>query len=93
MNKYFGYQVVDPNILNSATHLAMPTRPPSPYPSTIPKVVPEGDALVHNYVRAARRNGTRGFRFWLQPITDGIEICDCKWAPELPEHYRSVTKS
>lgn len=63
------------------------------YPSTIPKVIPPGAALVHNHVHPARRQGTRGFRFWLQPGTDGIELCDCKWAPEVSQHYRSVKKS
>jgi hypothetical protein len=63
------------------------------YPPSIPTTVPSRQVLVHNHVRPARRQGTRGFRFWLQAPDDRLERCDCGWAPELPEHYRAVTRS
>jgi hypothetical protein len=58
------------------------------YPLKIPAVVPSGQALVHNQVRPARLQGTRGFRFWLQRPDSRLIACDCGWASRLPEHYR-----
>jgi hypothetical protein len=58
------------------------------YPSRLPGNVPVGYVLVHNIVKPARRQGTRGFRYWLQAPADNLEICPCRWAPELPQHYR-----
>ena len=59
------------------------------YLDRVPAAVPPGQVLVHNQVRPARRGGTRGFRFWLQaPPADNLEVCPCRCAPELPEHYR-----
>jgi hypothetical protein len=58
------------------------------YPERIPATVPLGQVLVHNTVRPARRQGTRGFRYWLQAPADNLEVCPCGWAPEVPEHYR-----
>ena len=58
------------------------------YPLKIPISVAPGQVLVHNHVRPARRQGTRGFRFWLQKAAALVVICDCGWAPALPEHYR-----
>jgi hypothetical protein len=54
----------------------------------IPRTVPPGQVLVHNHIRPARRQATRGFRYWLQPLDEHVEPCECGWAPELPEHYR-----
>jgi hypothetical protein len=51
--------------------------------------VPAGVVVVHNNVRPARRLGSRGFRAWLQPLTDErLEVCECRWAPEAGRHYR-----
>ena len=58
------------------------------YPPKIPATVTAGSVVVHNHVRPSLRQGTRGFRFWLQEPNDLVERCDCPWAPELAEHYR-----
>ena len=53
--------------------------------------IPAGHVLVHNHVRPphrSTRSGIRGFRYWLQVLTDDLASCDCGWAPEVPEHYR-----
>ena len=63
------------------------------YPPTIPTSVEPGQALVHNNVRPARRQGAGGFRFWLQPPTNDITRCDCEWAPQIPVHYHLVSRS
>lgn len=48
-----------------------------------------GNVVVHNQVYpVARRNGTRGSRFWQQAPTRKLEVCPCSWAPELGVHYR-----
>jgi hypothetical protein len=59
------------------------------YPSKLPEAIPAGKVLAHNHVRPARKQGRRGFRFWLQtpdPIT--LTACNCGWAEELGQHYR-----
>jgi hypothetical protein len=57
-----------------------------------PEDVPAGMGIVHNHiVPPVRRIGVRGFRIWAQALDDSdpqIEICLCKWAPELGQHYR-----
>jgi hypothetical protein len=57
-----------------------------------PEDVPAGMGIVHNHiVPPARRIGARGFRIWVQALDDSdppLEICPCKWAPELGRHYR-----
>jgi hypothetical protein len=64
------------------------------YPPSIPRVVPPGQVLVHNRIRPDRRQGARGFLYWLQAPEYQhvyqlvVERCPCGWAPELPEHYR-----
>jgi hypothetical protein len=58
------------------------------YPPRLPVTVPADRVLVHNTVRPARRQGARGFRYWLQSPSEKLEICSCGWAPELAEHYR-----
>lgn len=58
------------------------------YPSKIPSDVPTGQVLVHNTVKPARRQSTRGFRYWLQQGGVGLVVCDCQWAPELSVHYQ-----
>ncbi len=52
--------------------------------------VPEGKVVVHNHVVPARRLGVRGFRTWTQGQNEepAIEVCPCKWAPELGAHFR-----
>lgn len=70
--------------------LAIPAEPP-----------PAGQLVVHNRVVPTRRLGSRGFRAWIastEPDPPGrwlggahqVIRCDCGWAPELPEHDRSV---
>ena len=61
----------------------------------MPHTIPEGMALVHNYVGPTRRLGsrTRGFRVWLDnPNDDHYIKCDCSWAPELGDHYRVASR-
>jgi hypothetical protein len=41
------------------------------YPAKLPRQIPTGQALVHNFVRPGRRPGPRGARFWLQDPPDG----------------------
>ena len=61
------------------------------YPTRIPAEdeIPDGCLLVHNRVRPALRQGTRGFRFWLTPVGDpGVVECRCGRAPKSGVHYR-----
>jgi hypothetical protein len=60
------------------------------YPGRIPDEheLPADQVLVHNNVRPARRQGTRGFRFWLAKADDTHVLCECGWAPESGGHYR-----
>ena len=72
------------------------------YLSGIPrKPLPPGQVVVHNRVAPTRRLGSRGFRAWIAATEpDPPELarlhqvirCGCGWAPELPEHYRSVVE-
>jgi len=57
------------------------------YPRKIPRALPPGKVLVHNGVTPARRQGERGFRFWIQDPHDGLETCECGWGPEAVGHY------
>ena len=61
------------------------------YPRHIPSEaeIPPGAVVAHNNVRPARRQGTRGFRFWTQARTAEPKLvrCGCGWAPELREHF------
>jgi hypothetical protein len=60
------------------------------YLSKIPTKIPDGQVVVHNHVRpTTRRLGSRGFRAWLAEPNERLVVCDCGWAPELGEHYRS----
>lgn len=59
-----------------------------PSRSRIPVELPPGHVLVHNHVRPAQRQGTRGFRFWLQAPDAHLERCACGWAQHLAAHYR-----
>lgn len=65
---------------------------PGEYLLRIPKPedVPAGKVVVHNQVRRTRQLGSRGFRAWLQPASESVEVCPCDWAPELNQHYRMV---
>ena len=46
------------------------------YPPTIPTGLPAGTVLVHNHARPARRQGSRGFRYWLaQPGARLERVC------------------
>jgi hypothetical protein len=54
-----------------------------------PADVPEGRVVVHNAVfPTGRRLNENGFRAWLQIPSERLEVCPCKWAPQLGEHYR-----
>jgi hypothetical protein len=53
------------------------------YYDRVPKSIPAGKVLVHNDVYpVARRNGSRGSRFWLQPMAANLLRCDCGWHPD-----------
>ena len=57
----------------------------------IPDTVPADRLVVHNHVRPQARLGLNGFRAWLygpDPDPKRVKVCDCGWAPQLPEHYR-----
>ena len=58
------------------------------YLSGVPKKVPPGRVVVHNWVRPAQRLGERGFRAWTQLPDERVVVCGCDWAPHLSEHYR-----
>lgn len=64
----------------------------SRYLVSIPKpgAVPPGMVVVHNHIKPARLLGWNGFRAWLQSPDDPptLEVCPCRWAPELGRHYR-----
>ena len=55
------------------------------------EAIPPGQILVHNHMRTADRQGTRGFRFWLAdaPPAENYQPCGCGWAPHLPAHYQA----
>ena len=58
------------------------------YYDRVPKIIPTGKVLVHNDVYpVARRNGSRGSRFWLQPMAANLLRCDCGWHPD--HHWRT----
>jgi hypothetical protein len=62
------------------------------YLTRLPATVPADRVIVHNHVRPTRRVGSRGLRAWLSPAAESLEVCDCRWAPELGRHYRPRTK-
>jgi hypothetical protein len=77
----------------AASLYARDVAPSHDYPLSIPAVVPAGKVLVHNHVAPTSRNGAHGFRYWLadpNPTEYQVEVCPCKWAPELSEHYRVI---
>ena len=57
----------------------------------MPETVPADRLVVHNHVRPQPRLGLNGFRAWLygpNPDPCRVEVCECGWAPQFPEHYR-----
>ncbi len=58
------------------------------YLSAVPKSVPSGKIVVHNFVRPTVRLGMRGFRAWLAEPSPEYVVCPCGWAPHLSVHYR-----
>ena|ERR1700730_6262742 len=59
------------------------------HPASLPKAIPQGWVLVHNFVRPSRRQGLHGASYWLQaPDSERLTVCDCGWAAELGQHYR-----
>ena len=62
------------------------------YIDELPKEVPAGRILVHNWIRpVALRQGTRGSRYWLSSAgATRYAVCNCGWSPELGVHYTSV---
>jgi hypothetical protein len=57
------------------------------YLTALPETIPPGRVLVHNQVYpVAQDPGTRGSRYWLQPPSDRLEVCDCGWASHLGQH-------
>jgi hypothetical protein len=63
---------------------------PADYPAAIPDRLPPGSIIVHNHVKPAQRQGTRGFQFWIAKLGDDDRYvaCKCDWAPHLGKHYR-----
>jgi hypothetical protein len=64
------------------------------YIHKVPARLPEGKVLVHNRVssgpKGERRSGEGGFRFWLAaPNPERQAPCDCPWAPNVGQHYRT----
>jgi hypothetical protein len=58
----------------------------------VPETVPAGCIVVHNHVIPRARPGDGGFRVWLDEVgTPDRVVCDCGWAPHLPEHYRRAS--
>jgi hypothetical protein len=51
------------------------------YPPRIPAEIPRDRVLVHNHVLRARRQGTRGFRLWLQALDTRVERCELRLGP------------
>ena len=61
------------------------------YLTRLPDVIPEGRVLMHNRVQPTARLRSRGFRAWLSaPDPQGLEACDCGWAPKLGRHFRVI---
>jgi hypothetical protein len=61
------------------------------YLDSTPESVPPGKIVTQNHVvfRPGTEPGDRGFRAWTEPEGTPLHVvCDCAWAPELPEHYR-----
>jgi hypothetical protein len=56
----------------------------------VPKTAPAGLVVVHNHVQPQPILGKNGFRAWLQPHDETIEVCPCEWAPHLGVHYRAA---
>lgn len=65
-----------------------PAYPHMHYVSAIPRTLPAGRVLVHNFVRPQPVLGLNGFRAWLEAPSELLERCDCPWAPRLDAHYR-----
>jgi hypothetical protein len=57
----------------------------------VPRITPEGKVIVHN--NAGSWLPSDGFYVWVKPISDPtIVVCNCRWAPELGTHYRTVSQ-
>jgi hypothetical protein len=53
------------------------------------EMLPPGVVIVHNQVRPPTLHlGSRGFRAWLQPIDQTVEVCGCGFAPSIGPYYR-----
>lgn len=65
---------------------------------TIARKVPPGKFICHNPVNVVRPDqvaAENGFRFWSanrawMAENPHFEVCDCGWAPWLPEHYSAL---
>jgi hypothetical protein len=44
--------------------------------------------VVHNQVVPVTGFGWNGSRSWSQLPDDEIEVCPCRWFPQLGKHYR-----
>ncbi len=64
------------------------------YLRRMPYAIPADRVLVHNHVYPVTREpGERGSRIWLTPPNAAkLEVCDCGWAPELGEHFRTISR-
>ena len=63
------------------------------YLDKLPATIPPGKVLVHNAARPQRQLGLNGFRAFLINADNTwqgkCEPCDCDWAPNLGQHYRT----
>lgn len=59
------------------------------YLTGVPKAIPEGKRLVHNFPPGVPRrpSGAGGFRYWLEAdeASDKRSACQCEW--EAPPHW------
>lgn len=55
----------------------------------VPRKVKDGHIVCHNKVKPHPTPTMNGFRVFLEPVSEigHYAICDCGWAPHLPEHY------
>jgi hypothetical protein len=62
------------------------------YVPLIPRKIPAGLVLVHNFVQALEADhppSVNGFRAWFSKAGDKrLAVCRCGWAPRFKNHYR-----
>lgn len=60
------------------------------YLDTLPDVIPAGKVLVHNHATVQHPLNMGGFRAWLSPKRNALNLvpCSCSWVKSLGVHYR-----